>query len=65
VGKREQESKSVIEFYGDGHRMSVEEAVDRFKTILEDFGDGYRGLDSWSFNIDIDIRKVGSDGEGA
>ncbi len=45
-----------IEFYGDEHSMDLNEAVERFRTMLTDYADQSSGMTSWQFNIDIDIQ---------
>lgn len=52
-----------VEFYGDGHSMNVEEAVERFRKLLHMASNDIQELsmESWSFNVDVKVRACDCD----
>lgn len=57
--------KVRVEFYGDGHIMSVRSAVSRFQAILQTAVNDMteQGMGAWSFEIAIDMRTCGCDSD--
>jgi hypothetical protein len=54
-----------IEFYGDGYSMNVEQAVDRFRSMLTDYTKQMNesGLDNWGFSVEVEIRSCDCDSD--
>jgi hypothetical protein len=54
-----------VEFYGDGHSMNVEEAVERFRTMLTDYTAQMNesGFDNWGFQVEVEIRACDCDSD--
>ena len=48
-----------VEFYGDGYSMNVEQATERFRSLLVEYARQASavGRDKWSFTVDVELRS--------